>query len=113
MLSWIDVRDTAVVALEMQAARRQHAIQGFERRARRATSRCTRPRLDGEARDFALVFGWTAIATQRCPGKLHPGGCVGRISRTGRGGGYGSKATGTEQRHALLQKQSAVEQPIA
>src|SRR5262245_10564524 len=112
MLIRINVRDTTVVALEMQAARRDHAVQGLQR--------CTRPtapgraglRLDVGARHFTLVFGGMTVATKWCPRELHPGGRVGRLSRTGWGHGSGDEATGPEQRHAVREKEPTVEQPM-
>jgi hypothetical protein len=39
-------------------------------------------------------------------------GCVGRLSCLGWGHGSGGKATGSEQRHAVREKESPVEQPM-
>ena len=52
------------------------------------------------------------VATKWRPRELHPGGRVGRLGRTGWGHGSGSEAAGPEQRHAVREKESPVEQPM-
>src|SRR4029453_19117976 len=101
MLGRIDVGHPAVVALEVQAARGYHAIQSLEWRTRATTPGRPGLRLQVGARHGALVLGRTAIATQRRPWGVHPGGQVGRLSRTGRGQGSGGEAASPEQAHTL------------
>src|SRR5215510_1580783 len=112
MLGRIDVGHSTVVALEVQAARGYHAVQGLEWRTRPTTPGCPGLRLQVGARHGALVLGRTAIAAQRRPWGVHPGGRVGRLSRTGRGQGSGGEAAGPEQRDTLCEKEPTVEQLI-
>src|SRR5262249_8600852 len=112
MLIRVDVGDATVVALKMQATRRDHTVQGLEWRAGGPAPCRTRPRLEIGARHFALVLGWTTVGTERRPRRLHPGRGVGRFSRTGLGQRAGSEAAGPEQRDALREKEPPVEQSI-
>src|SRR4029453_6139715 len=111
MLGRIDVGHPAVVALEVQAARGYHAIQSLEWRTRATTPGRPGLRLQVGARHGALVLGRTAIAAQWRPWGVHPGGQVGRLSRTGRDQGSGEAAS-PEQRDTLCEKEPTVEQLI-
>src|SRR5262245_9644955 len=101
MLVRIDVGHTAMVALEMQAVRRDHAVQSIDWCTRGAAPRRAGFRLNESACDLALVLDRTPIATHPCPRELHPGRQLRRIGRSGRRPGHGSKPTTSEKRDAL------------
>src|SRR5207237_746187 len=113
VLGRIDRGHAVVVALKLQAGRRDEALQRFERRARRAGARRARLRADERARHLALERGRRPVRAQRRAGDLHLGrglrwtGCAG-FARRERHERSGRQRTG-----ALRQERSAVEQPVA
>src|SRR5438445_1807508 len=113
VLGRIDRGHAVVVAFEVQSARRDDALQRFERRARRAGARRARLRADERARHLALERGRRPVRAQRRAGDLHLGrglrwtGCAG-FARRERHERSGRQRTG-----ALRQERSAVEQPVA
>src|SRR5919109_2365790 len=109
MLVRIDVRDTTVVALEMQAAWRDHTVEGLDGRARGAASGRAGSGLDEGADDLTLVLGRAPIVPHPRSWRLHPGGQVRGISRMGWGDGHCRKATRTELRKALHQEDATVD----
>src|SRR5579871_1841405 len=75
VLARIDVRNTVVMPLEVQAARRNGSFEQMQRRARGAGACASRR--DGEAALYFLFpFGRHAVFGKRTAGRFHPGGRV-------------------------------------
>src|SRR5262249_47205076 len=71
MLGRVDVGDAAVMPLEMQAARRDHAVERFQGGARGSAAGRPGLRADERTRHLALVLGGAAVLAHARAGHLH------------------------------------------
>src|ERR1051325_8219261 len=71
MLHRINIRDAAVRALEMEAVRRDRAIEQVNWRTRRTSSGSARQRGEDPC-DFNLEFRWLAVADKSRAVLAHP-----------------------------------------
>ena len=104
VLGGVDVRHATVMSLEVQPARRDHAVERLERRARHTAAGRSRSRGDPRALDANLVLRRLSVLAHPGAGDLHPRRRLRRLEGPGSPGGRGREATGAEHRDAMLEK---------
>src|SRR5438132_13409393 len=90
------------MSLEVQPARRDHAVERLERRARHTAAGRSRARGDPRALDANLVLRRLSVLAHPAAGYLHPRRRLGRLEGPGSPGARGRQATGAEDADATL-----------
>jgi hypothetical protein len=107
MLVRVDLRHAAMTALEMQAARRDGALERLERSADGAAARGARLRAHEGPSDLALELRRSAVRSESAARRFHPRWNLGRIRRRHLVGATRNETRRRQQRGEAMQESTS------